>query len=420
VFNHTGEGDGRHGDASSLRGLDNSIYYIIDPASGFDRDYSGCGNTLNCNHPLVRELILDALHYWVAEMHVDGFRFDLASILGRGRNGEVLANPPLIERITEDPLLRDTTIIAEAWDAAGLYQVGKFPARWAEWNGPFRDDVRDFLRGAGSPDHLATRLAGSADLFHDPDRSPSHSINFVTSHDGFTLRDLVSYDQKHNRRNGEEDRDGCNDNRSWNCGAEGQSSDRAVLARRDRQVRNAFTILFLSQGTPMFLAGDELGRTQGGNNNAYCQDNETSWVDWSLETGNADLLDFVRRLIVFRKETPVLNRTTFFTGQPSPLTGLPDVIWHGAALGRPEFGSAARVLAMHLPGGPTDTRGQDVYFAVNAWTEPISFELPAPPSGSVWRLMFDTAAPDQRDNIVAGRALLQPHSCVVLRSEGRP
>jgi glycogen operon protein len=417
VFNHTGEGSGREGDAVSLRGLDNSIYYMIDPVTGADLDFTGCGNTLNCNHPLVRDLILDALRYWVAEMHVDGFRFDLASVLGRGRDGSVLANPPLLERIAEDPVLRDAVMIAEAWDAAGLYQVGRFPERWAEWNGPYRDDVRDFLRGTGSPDRLATRLAGSADLFLSSGRSPAHSINFITSHDGFTLRDLVSYERKHNRRNGEEERDGSNDNRSWNCGVEGESDDPAIEALRLRQVRNFLTILMVSQGTPMLLAGDELGRTQQGNNNAYCQDNEISWVDWNA--ADRHLLAFAQRLIAFRKETPAVRHDTFLRGAPSPRTGRMDVTWHGARVGQPEFGTNARVLAMHLGGeytGPTD---RDVYVAVNAWNEAVTFELPTPQQGEVWRVMFDTSRPEAQESLPDVREyVLAAHSCVVLRSGG--
>ncbi|MEO8380757.1 MAG: isoamylase, partial [Acidobacteriota bacterium] len=415
VFNHTGEGTGRKGDAVSLRGLDNSIYYMIDPVTGADLDFTGCGNTLNCNHPLVRDVILDALRYWVAEMHVDGFRFDLASVLGRGQDGSVLANPPLLERIAEDPVLRDATLIAEAWDAAGLYQVGQFPDRWAEWNGPYRDDVRDFLRGNGTPDRLATRLAGSADLFLSSGRSPAHSINFITSHDGFTLRDLVSYERKHNHRNGEESRDGTDDNRSWNCGVEGESDDPAIEALRRRQVRNFLTLLLVSQGTPMLLAGDELGRTQRGNNNAYCQDNELSWVQW--DAADEELLAFTRRLIAFRKETPAVRRDTFLRGATSPRTGRMDVTWHGARLGQPEFGTSARVLAMHLGGEQLTPADRDVYVAVNAWMGEVAFELPDPPEGEVWQLLFDTSRPEVTEALQGVRSYaLAAHSCLVLRS----
>jgi isoamylase len=417
VFNHTGEGSGRNADATSMRGLDNSIYYMIDPVTGSDRDYSGCGNTLNCNHPLVRNLILDALRYWVAEMHVDGFRFDLASILGRGVDGSVLANPPLLEQIAEDPILRDSTLIAEAWDAAGLYQVGRFPDRWAEWNGPYRDDVRDFLRGAGTIDKLATRLCGSADLFRTSGRTPAHSINFITAHDGFTLRDLVSYETKHNRRNGEEDRDGNNDNRAWNCGVEGESGDENIRALRLRQVRNFLTILMVSQGTPMLLAGDELGRTQQGNNNAYCQDNAISWLDWL--DADRELLAFVQRLIAFRKATPAVRRDAFLTGTRSPLTGRTDVLWHGGTLGQPEFGTPSRVLAMQLGGNPEQENDPDVYVAINSWIDSIELELPATAEGQAWRLMFDTSRPQVEEQLPANTRSyrLAAHSCLVLRSE---
>jgi isoamylase len=294
VFNHTAEGNER-GPTFSFRGIDNAIYYMIDQPTGQYLNYSGCGNTLNCNHPVVRDLVSDVLRYWVTEMHVDGFRFDLASVLGRGQDGSVLASPPLLEHLTHDPVLARTKLIAEAWDAAGLYQVGTFPAwrRWAEWNGKFRDDIRKFVKGdPGMVSVLATRLMGSADLYSANLREPWHSINFITCHDGFTLADLVSYNHKHNGANGEQNRDGSDDNSSWNCGAEGASSLHNVNRLRFRQVRNLATLLMLSQGVPMLLAGDEFGRSQRGNNNAYCQDNEISWLDWNLLETNADLLRF--------------------------------------------------------------------------------------------------------------------------------
>ncbi len=311
VYNHTGEGD-ENGATLSFRGLDNSIYYLLEPGTGKYLNFSGCGNTTNCNHPIVRDLILDSLRYLVTEMHVDGFRFDLASILGRGTDGEVLANPPLIERIVADPVLADVKLIAEAWDAAGLYQVGSFPGwgRWAEWNGRFRDDVRRFWKG--SPDTvqaLATRFCGSADLYSENGRAPHHSVNFVTSHDGFTLADLVSFDEKHNEANGEKNRDGMIENDSWNCGVEGPTSDPETVNLRRRQVKNLAATLILSQGVPMILAGDELGRTQQGNNNAYCQDNEISWLDWGMKDQNQDLLRFIKNLISFRKSHVLFRQT---------------------------------------------------------------------------------------------------------------
>jgi glycogen operon protein len=429
VFNHTAEAPLPPGAPSlSLRGLDKSVYYVVDPATGVYLDFSGCGSTLNCNHPVVRALIIDALRYWVAEMHVDGFRFDLASILGRGRNGEVLANPPVLERIAADPVLADATLIAEAWDAAGLYQVGSFPAwgRWAEWNGPFRDDVRRFVRGDGGlTAALAARLAGSADLFHRSGRTPAYSINFVTCHDGFTLADLVAYDRKHNYANGENNRDGLDDNLSWNCGIEGPTDDPTIGALRARQARNFLTLLLLSQGTPMLLAGDELGRTQRGNNNAYCHDNEISWVDWDLLGANRDLFRFVKTLIAFRRAHPVLRQREFLTGQPGGAYRRPDVMWHGVRLGEPDWSPMSRSLAMHLAGERAAEPDCDVYLAANAWEKDLVFELPAPRPGTRWVCVIDTAEASPRDIAEPGaeialpdatRCTVRARSCVVLRS----
>jgi glycogen operon protein len=386
VFNHTGEGNER-GPTFCWRGLDNETYYLLEPGTGRYLNFSGCGNTLNCNHPVVRSMILTALRYWVTEMHVDGFRFDLASILGRGRDGEVLANPPLLEVIAADPVFAHTKLIAEAWDAAGLYQVGSFPSwgRWAEWNARYRDEVRRFMRGdPGMVPLLATRLAGSADLYRGSGRAPYHSINFVTSHDGFTLADLVSYDRKHNLANGEDGRDGAEENFSWNCGEEGPSSSPAVGALRRRQVRNLATLLFMSQGVPMMLGGDEIGRSQGGNNNAYCHDDETSWVDWTAKERNADLFRFFTRLIRFRREHPSLRRRRFFE---DGAVGPPEVSWHGARRDHPDWSAASRALAMHLRAGNSD---EDIYLAANAHDEAHDFELPPLPGGKQWRRFVDT------------------------------
>ncbi len=284
VFNHTAEGD-EHGPTWSFRGIDNSTYYILECGSGKYQNFSGCGNTVNCNNPVVRDFIVDCLRYWVMEMHVDGFRFDLASILGRGEDGSVLQNPPLLERLAYDPVLANIKLIAEAWDAGGLYQVGSFPSwgRWAEWNGIFRDDIRKFVKGdAGMTSPLATRLLGSPDLYLSSAREPYHSINFMTCHDGFTMNDLVCYNEKHNLANGESNSDGTSANYSWNCGAEGSTDDAAINQLRLQQQKNFAAILLVSHGVPMILAGDEMGRTQQGNNNAYCQDNEISWIDWKL------------------------------------------------------------------------------------------------------------------------------------------
>ncbi|HVN85837.1 MAG TPA: glycogen debranching protein GlgX [Candidatus Binatia bacterium] len=425
VFNHTAEGRDR---CVSLRGLDQCVYYMLDPVTGEDLNYSGCGNTLNCNHPIVRTMIIDALRYWVAEMHVDGFRFDLASILGRGQRGEVLANPPLLERIAFDPVLADATLIAEAWDAAGLYQVGSFPAwgRWAEWNGPFRDDVRRFVRGEpGLAGRLASRLAGSSDLFQASGREPCHSINFVTCHDGFTLADLVSYDRKHNEINGEGNRDGSDHNFSWNCGHEGPTNDRGVTALRARQTRNFLTVLLLSQGTPMLLAGDEFGRTQRGNNNAYCQDNDVTWVDWGLLEQHADLFRFTKNLIAFRRAHSVLRRRDYLSGRGTAGRPRSDVAWHGIRLGQPDWSPSSQALAMHLAGEHAPSPDCDVYFAANNSPADAEFELPSPPQGSRWLRVVDTAQaspddiaePGRESRVTQGHYRVKAFSCIVLRSE---
>jgi isoamylase len=433
VFNHTAEGDER-GPTFSFRGIDNAVYYMLDPRTGSYLNYSGCGNTLNCNHPVVRDLIVECLRYWVMEMHIDGFRFDLASVLGRGQDGSVLENPPLLESLAHDPVLANTKLIAEAWDAAGLYQVGTFPAwsRWAEWNGKFRDDVRRFVRGdPGMVSALATRLVGSPDLFHTSSREPYHSINFVTCHDGFTLADLVSYDRKHNEMNDENNLDGMYENLSWNCGEEGRTESVEIGCIRRRQIRNFATILLLADGVPMILAGDELGRTQQGNNNAYCQDNEISWIDWRLQRENADLVRFFGHLIAFRRRHPLLRATTFemLAGK-----GHGSIAWHGVRLGEPDWSSNSRSLAMHLSGvseaGVSETSNEEhIYFIANSHWEAHTFELPD--TGIEWLRFVDTSqsppdditdvgaetpSPDQR-HYVAG-----PRSTVVLigRRAARP
>jgi glycogen operon protein len=416
VFNHTGEGDER-GATFCWRGLDNPTYYLLEPKTGRYLNYSGCGNTLNCNHPVVRHQILAALRYWVTEMHVDGFRFDLASILGRGRDGEVLPNPPLLEAIAADPVMADVKLIAEAWDAAGLYQVGSFPSwgRWAEWNGRFRDEVRRAVKSdPGMTKLLATRLAGSPDLYRGSERAPWHSINFLTSHDGFTLADLVTYNDKHNWANGEGNVDGHPENLSWNCGEEGPSSSREVLALRARQQRNFLALLFLSQGVPMLLAGDELGRTQRGNNNAYCQDNEISWVDWSLLERNADLLRFTRRLVRFRMAHPALRRRTFFEDEARP-----PVAWHGTKLGKPDWTGESRTLGMHLLPAEGD---EAIYVAVNGHWEERTFDLPRLAASRTWRRFVDTSLrpgedavePGEEAPVPAARYVAGPRSVVVL------
>jgi glycogen operon protein len=400
VFNHTAEGN-EHGPTLSFRGIDNPTFYMLNRKTGAYLNYSGCGNTLNCNHPVVRDLVTEALRYWVTEMHVDGFRFDLASILGRGQDGSVLSSPPLLEQLAHDPVLAQTKLIAEAWDAAGLYQVGKFPAwgRWAEWNGKFRDDIRKFLRGdPGMVSALATRLIGSPDLYSENAREPWHSVNFVTCHDGFTLADLVSYNRKHNEANGENEADGSNDNISWNCGAEGLATDPQILELRSRQQRNFAILLMLSQGVPMMLAGDEAGRTQFGNNNAFCQDNETSWFDWKLLDQNAGLFRFFRLLIGFRREHAILRRGTFSTAVESLA---PKVEWHGARLHEPDWSPHSRSLAMHLYGTVGNTQ-QHIYMIANAYWEPIVFELPIVP-GWRWMRSIDTSYSTPLDIVEPGR-----------------
>jgi glycogen operon protein len=425
VFNHTAEGDEK-GPTHSFRGIDNPTYYTLNRTTGEYLNYSGCGNTLNCNHPVVRDLVCEALRYWVTEMHVDGFRFDLASILGRGQDGSVLANPPLLEHLAYDPVLAQTKLIAEAWDAAGLYQVGTFPAwgRWAEWNGRYRDDLRKYIRGeAGMVSALATRLLGSADLYMLNDREPWHSINFITCHDGFSLADMMAYDVKHNEANGEENRDGLNENLSWNCGVEGPTDDPAILSLRSRQVRNFATLLLLSHGVPMILSGDEVGRSQRGNNNAYCQDNELSWFDWTLTGTNASLLRFFRLLIRFRADHPVLRRETFGSSDEESLE--PSVEWHGVALHQPDWSYESRTLAMHLHGCPNGSH-ENLYLISNAHWEAHEFELPVVP-GWRWVRAVDTslAAPDDiadpgREVELANprRYAVGPRSTVVLL--GRP
>ena len=395
VFNHTDEGN-HEGPTYSFRGIDNRAYYLLVPsAPQYYLDFSGCGNTFNCNHPIAAKLIVECLHYWVQEAHVDGFRFDEGSILSRGEDGMPAARPPLVWHIELDESLADTKVIAEAWDAAGLYQIGHFPGdRWVEWNGRYRDDVRRFVRGdPGLVGAIASRLAGSADLYQGRGGSPMNSVNFVTCHDGFTLGDLVSFNQKHNEANGEGNRDGINDNLSWNCGAEGDSDDPKIRSLRERQVRTFITILLLSRGVPMFAAGDEILRTQKGNNNVYCQDNEISWFDWTLVDKNSGLLRFCRNMIHFRKMHAAVRRDQFFTGAVNE-RGLKDVAWHGTKLDSPGWDDAnARSLAMTLAGFAEDC---DLHVMFNMFWEGLDFELPVVP-GRCWCLAVDTARPSPYD-----------------------
>ena len=396
VFNHTGEGN-ELGPTVSFRGLDNSIYYLLEDEKRFYRNYTGCGNTMNCNHPIVRSLILECLRYWVVEMHVDGFRFDLGSVLGRDRNGNLMENPPVVERIAEDPLLRNTKIIAEAWDAAGAYQVGGFPGgRWAEWNDRYRDDVRRFWRGdqAMAPG-FATRIAGSSDLYLRDGRKPFHSINFVTSHDGFTLFDLVSYEQKHNEESGEDNRDGNNANYSANYGQEGESDLPEVVEIRTRQMKNFLATLLLSLGTPMMLGGDEVGRTQRGNNNAYAQNNEISWIDYTRGTLFPGLSDLTRRLIRFRLAHPAFLRPEFYTGEDNAYNAIPDITWYDEHGKKIDWEGLDNCLALQIDGSKAETHADrddnDFYMLFNATPSHRMFSIPPAPGGKRWYRALDTA-----------------------------
>jgi len=395
VFNHTAEGDD-HGPTLCFRGFEDRAYYLLEGPQSRYANYTGCGNTLNANHPVVRRLIEDSLHYWVQEMHIDGFRFDLASVLSRDLNGYPLPNPPILWDIESDPVLAGTKLIAEAWDAAGLYQVGSFIGdAWKEWNGRFRDDVRSFLRGDdGSVGKIADRLLGSPEVYGHKQREAEASINFVSCHDGFTLNDLVTYNQKHNEENGEGNRDGGDDNRSWNCGVEGPTDDPSIEKLRNRQVKNFLTLTMLSLGIPMILAGDEVRRTQCGNNNAYCQDDESSWFDWTLVQRHADIHRFTQLLIarrVLRDVSSERQRVMLTTLLRQATTA-----WHGVNLWRPDWSSNSHSLALSA-----DLRraGLRMHLIMNAYWEPLDFEIPAPEGGRTWRRWIDTSL-DSPDDIV--------------------
>jgi isoamylase len=424
VYNHTAEA-GHDGPTFCFRGLSNEAYYILEPNKAFYSNYTGCGNTLNANEPICRRMIIDSLRYWVREAHVDGFRFDLASILSRDAKGHPMPSPPVLWDIESDPVLANVKLIAEAWDAAGLYQVGSFVGDgWKEWNGRFRDDVRSFVKGdRGKAGDVAQRLLGSPDVYGHEEREPEQSINFVTCHDGFTLNDLVSYNYKHNEANREENRDGSNDNLSWNCGVEGPTDDAEVERLRNRQVKNLLTLTLLSIGTPMLLMGDEVRHSQGGNNNAYCQDNEISWLDWGLVAKHADILRFAKHLIAYRRsrELPIerLDRSLneILRNQP--------VQWHGVKLNSPDWGHESHVVsaAVAVPGNRLL-----MHFMVNAYWEGLAFEIP--PAGDAyeaWRRCIDTFldSPDDindwsRAQTVDGSTyLVQPRSVVLLVAKSR-
>jgi glycogen operon protein len=424
VFNHTAEGN-HHGPTLSFRGWENGTYYLLESDRSRYANYSGTGNTLNANHPIVRRLILDSLRYWVQEMHVDGFRFDLASILARDASGKPLPNPPVLWDIESDPVLAGTKLIAEAWDAAGLYQVGSFIGdAWKEWNGRFRDDVRDFFRGKeGSVGALASRLLGSPDIYGHEEREAEQSVNFVTCHDGFTLNDLVSYDRKHNEANGEGNRDGTDDNRSWNCGAEGPTDDPAVEKLRNRQVKNFLTITMFALGVPMLLMGDEVRRTQRGNNNAYCQDDEISWLDWTLLEAHADVHRFVKRMAARRVGRSVESETLRLS--LNQLLRAQKLEWHGVALHRPDWSRSSHSLAFTVE-VPKD--GLLVHAMLNAYWEPLTFELPplGPREQGRWRRWIDTFLASPADIVEISEAKeigatsyrVAPHSVAVLIAPG--
>ena len=399
VLNHTSEG-GRGGPAIHFKTLADDLFYLHDPAEpGAFRDYTGCGNTVNCNHPAVTRFLVHCLEYWAGRLRVDGFRFDLASVFARGEDGSVLANPPLPWNIEFSPTLIDSPLIAEAWDAAGLYQVGSFPGlSWSEWNGRYRDVMRRFVRGdRGLVGDVAGCLAGSSAMYERGGRPTTSSINFITCHDGFTLWDLVSYNGKHNAGNGEANRDGTNDNLSWNCGVEGETSDAAVLRLRHQQARSLMALLFLSQGVPMILAGDEVLRTQRGNNNAWCQDNEVSWQDWRLDGPQRDMLRFMRELIAFRRRHASLQRKRFLTGRPENGSDLPDISWRDETLNPPQWGAPeGQVLGFTLAGrGPDE---EPIHVMCNMSARNLAVRLPALP-GRKWHLAFDTAAASPADAI---------------------
>ena len=420
VFNHTTEGN-HLGPTLCYRGLANEFYYTLQPDKSQYADFTGCGNTLNANQPIVRRMIQDSLRYWVTQMHVDGFRFDLASILSRDENGHPLENPPVLWDIESDPVLAGTKLIAEAWDAAGLYQVGRFIGdTWQEWNGRFRDDVRRFWRGdVGTVSGLATRLLGSPDLYGHEEREAEQSINFVTCHDGFTLNDLVSYDHKHNEANGENNRDGADDNWSWNCGVEGPADDPEIEALRSRQVKNCLAVLMLSAGTPMLSMGDEFRRSQRGNNNGYCLDDESGWVDWRLLEKHAGLHRFVKEVAAFRLGRDIAD-------EPLTLNQLLQwarIDWHGVALGRPDWSSDSHALAFTAA---IPNWRFVLHAMLNAYWEPLTFQLPhGAEEPYQWQRLVDTTRPSPDDFcplehapfVTDGTYQAQPRSCVVLVSQ---
>ncbi len=422
VFNHTAEGN-ENGPYISYRGIDNRTYYLLTP-EGYYYNFSGCGNTMNCNNPVVRNMVIDCLRYWVSSYHIDGFRFDLASILTRDEDGAPMMDPPLLDSIAHDAVLGKSIIIAEAWDAGGLYQVGSFPGfkRWSEWNGRYRDCLRRFIKGgAECAPELLHRIKGSDDMYGD--RGATASVNFVTCHDGFTLYDLVSYNEKHNEDNGEGNRDGCNDNDSWNCGAEGETDDGEIISLRHRQMKNMMNILLTSRGIPMILAGDEFANTQYGNNNAYCQDNEISWLNWNQLSDNNDLFKYVKRLIEFRKNHPVLYSSGYDFGNNG--TGYPEISFHGTIPwdmneSEPALAFAYMFAEDHVKFGTK--KDCFIYVAVNAHWEEHTFGLPVIPAELKWSLAFEafgfSAEAGKEDSSISQDSIvLGPRSSAILVSK---
>jgi glycogen operon protein len=399
VFNHTAEGNEK-GPTISFRGIDNKTYYMLAPDGNY-LNFSGTGNTMNCNNPVVRNMVLECLRYWVSEYHIDGFRFDLASILGRDQYGAPLANPPLIETLAYDPILAKCKLIAEAWDAGGMYQVGTFPAygRWAEWNGKYRDTIRRFLRSDGGIIwEVAERLQGSPDLYYS--RGTGASINFITCHDGFSLRDLFSYNYKHNIANGEDNRDGTNDNYSWNCGWEGDSDDPNIIALRHKLIKNAVSLLLVSQGVPMILMGDEIAHTKSGNNNTYCHDNELNWMNWALKDENSEIFRFFKHMIAFRHAHPTLRNRRHFVHRDYKGSGYPDISWHGTRSWQPDWADYSRTIAFMLCGKHAkngEIEDDYLYVAANMHWETHRFEMPRLPPKFEWYLFADTGLPTPLD-----------------------
>ena len=417
VFNHSSEGN-HQGPYLNFRGIDNKIYYFLSPESAeYYQNYSGCGNTINCNHPIVEKFIIECLEFWVKEMHVDGFRFDEGSILTRGEDGNSMIHPPVIWELELSEVFANTKLIAEAWDADGLYQVGGFPGfRWSEWNGRFRDEVRKFVKGnEGFHSAVASRIAGSYDIYSNNRHTPLNSINFITCHDGFTMMDLVSYNEKHNHNNGENNNDGINDNYSWNCGVEGQTDQEDIIAFRKKQLKNFFTILLLSRGIPMILMGDEVGRTQLGNNNAYCQNNTLSWFNWNdLET-NKEVFSFVKKMIQFRKQNKSSNIKDFYTGALNA-RGIKDIEWHGTTLQDPQWeNNSSKQLSFTIGGNGDDS--MDFHVMLNFNYFPLSFQLPSIENRKLYRFTdtsIDDASSSSMVLIEDDNYYVNPYSIVIL------